>query len=304
MSESLHRSCPVCKSADIRTIGEILHPRPAFVAGVELELGDEQFWLRECRQCGFQFKDPIINQARLMECYAKASSHNWDIDPDPLWRQFDVLEAVAKRHANGRRVLDIGCFNGAMLTFFDTSWEKFGIEPSRDAVKLAESRGVRVLGASLDEFDRSTGAFDVILAIDVVEHIVEPLPFFQRVSELLAPNGIFVILTGDNQAIAWRLQGGNYWYSSLPEHVSFYSQKSLDEIGRQTGMAGVEYRRVCHKRLPFRRWAKDMVKSAAYIGGRATRGFGVPALRRLFVERRGPSIQAAHDHLIYVFRRK
>ena len=76
--------CPVCASPEIRTIGEVLHPRPAFVAGVELDLGDTKYWLRTCRRCGFQFKDPLIDQDRLMACYAKATSHNWDTDPDPI----------------------------------------------------------------------------------------------------------------------------------------------------------------------------------------------------------------------------
>lgn len=303
MDQALRNRCPVCASPDIVTIGQILHSRPAYVAGVEIDLSNDDYWLRGCRQCGFQFKDPPIDPERLMACYAKASSDNWETDPDPLWRQFDLLQDVVQTHATGCRMLDVGCFNGAMLTYFGDHWQKFGIEPSHEAAQLAESRGVQVLGPSIDEFDRQRGPFDVVLAIDVVEHIVDPLPFFQRVSELLAPNGVFVILTGDNRSLAWRLQGANYWYVSLPEHVSFYSRQTLDWIGQRLGMTGVEYRRLCHKRLPLWRWASDMLKSATYIGGRAVRGFGVPALRRIFLERRGPSIQAAHDHLMYVYRK-
>ena len=69
-------------------------------------------------------------------------------------------------------------------------------------------------------------------------------------------------------------------------------------------MNGIEYRRMCHKRLPVRTWANGHVeKHGAYPAAALLRGFGVPALRRLFVERRGPSIQAAHDHLLYVYRK-
>jgi SAM-dependent methyltransferase len=255
-----------------------------------------------CRTCGFQFKDPPIDQDRLMACYTSASADNWELDPDPLIRQFDVLESIVEKHAAGRRILDVGCFNGAMLNYLGAGWQKFGIEPSQAAKRIAEKRGVEVLAPSLEEMEGGV-SFDVVVAMDVVEHLVDPLPFFERVSGLLAPQGIFVILTGDNRSLAWRLQGSKYWYPSLPEHVSFYSRQTLEWIGRNLGLETVEYRRVCHKRLPLRRWISDMVKSAAYIGGRAVRGFGIPPLRRLFVDRRGPTIQAAHDHLINVYRK-
>jgi hypothetical protein len=55
--------------------------------------------------------------------------------------------------------------------------------------------------------------------------------------------------------------------------------------------------------MPLRRWFSDTMKSATYAAGRAVRGLGIPPLRRLFVDRRGPTIQSARDHLLYVFRK-
>ena len=304
MNQVVKRPCPVCSVSEVSTVGPILHPRPALVAGVALELGGTEYWLRECRRCGFQFKDPPIPAERLMECYARATSDNWETDPDPHQRQFDVLRGLLETHASGRRVLDVGCFNGALLGYLGDGWQRYGVEPSQAAAELARRRHVEVLAPSLEELGRDTEPFDAIIATDVVEHIVEPMPFFQQVRDLLAPGGIVLLLTGDSRALAWRLQGGLYWYCSLPEHVSFYSKGTLDWIGDSLGLRGIEYRRLCHKRLPRRQWYTDMAKSAAYIAGRRVRGFGIPSLRRLFVERRGPSIATAQDHLIYMYRKE
>jgi hypothetical protein len=93
-----------------------------------------------------------------------------------------------------------------------------------------------------------------------------------------------------------------YWYCSLPEHVSFYNRATLEWIGKELRMECIEYRRLSHKRLPLVRHCKDAVKSAAYVAGRAAGGFGLRPLRRLFVERRGPSIMTARDHLLYIYR--
>lgn len=303
MSYVASRPCPVCGSSDIGTVGPILHPRPALVAGVAIELGDSEYWLRECSQCGFQFKDPPISAERLMECYTRARSDNWDTDPDPWQRKFDVLRDLLETHATGRRVLDVGCFNGALLKYLGDQWKKCGVEPSQEAAQLARTRHVQILAPSLGQLDPGIAPFDAVLAIDVVEHVVEPLPFFGRLHDLLAPSGVLLLLTGDNQSPAWRLQGGAYWYCSLPEHMSFYNRRTLDWIGERLGMRPIEYRRVCHKRMPLRRWCVDMTKSVVYVAGRYAHGLGVSPLRRIFVERRGPTIQSARDHLVYMYRK-
>ncbi len=284
--------------------GPILHPQPALVAGVRLELEDVNFTLCRCPHCEFQFKDPIIDAAKLIACYAAADSDNWELAPDPLLRNFDVLRTVLECHAPGRRVLDVGCFNGAMLSFLGDSWSRYGVEPSHAAADLARQRGVNILGDTLESVNSAVEPFDAIMAIDVVEHLVDPVHFFCQISARLKSGGIFLLLTGNTEALAWRLQGSMYWYSSLPEHVSFYNRPSLEKLGGLSGMECIECRAICHKRLPLKRWIIDSVKSAGYIAGRTVGGLGVPLLRRIFVERRGPTIQSAKDHLICVLRKR
>lgn len=281
-----------------------MHPQPTLVAGVVLDLGDTKFELRRCDRCGFQFKDPAVDAGKLLDCYAAADLDNWGESPDPWLRKFDVYLDAARRHAEGRRVLDVGCFNGAMLEHFGSDWDRYGIEPSLSAAELAAKRGVRILADTLENIPVEEPPYDVILAIDVLEHVVEPLPFFRLVSQHLAPGGSFIAVTGNTDALAWRLQGSMYWYCSLPEHVSFYNRSSLTQAGELSGMELVACTNLCHKRLPARHRLSDSLKSAAYVAGRSVGGFGVPALRRIFVERRGPSIQTATDHLLCVLRKR
>jgi SAM-dependent methyltransferase len=303
MNHVAQRVCPVCETSSVGTVGPILHPQPALVAGVTVDLGGTEYWLRQCPRCGFQFKDPPIDAEKLLACYAAADSANWELDPDPWQRQFDILGELLAAHAPGRRVLDVGCFNGALLSYLGDGWQRFGVEPSHEAADLARERGVNVLGATLEDLRGDIAAVDAVLAIDVVEHVVEPLPFFQAVRDRLAEGGIFLILTGNTDALAWRLQGSMYWYCSLPEHVSFYNRRALEWIARQVGFEVADFRTLGHKRMSSVRHFSDVAKSAAYIAGRRARGLGIAPLRRLFVERRGPSIQSAKDHLACVLRR-
>jgi SAM-dependent methyltransferase len=304
MSSHFTRACPLCASANQIVVGPILHPQPTLVAGVVVDLGGQDFSLRRCLDCGFQFKDPVIDPNKLLACYAAADSDNWDESPDPWQRKFDVLLEVLERHTRGRRILDVGCFNGAMLQYFGDNWDRYGIEPSKSAADLARQRGVNVLADTLEGLPDATEAFDVIVASDLVEHLVEPVPFFRQVADRLKPNGIFMLLTGNTDALAWRMLGSMYWYCCLPEHVSFYNRTSLERLGNMLGLECVELFDLRHNRMPSARWLTDTSKSAAYIIGRATRGLGLKPLRRLFLERRGPSVQSAKDHLICVYRKR
>jgi SAM-dependent methyltransferase len=198
--------------------------------------------------------------------------------------------------------LDIGCFNGALLEFLGAGWDRFGVEPSAPAAEMARSRGVKVLGATIDDIQREL-RFDVIMAIDVVEHITEPLPFFRAVARRLRPRGAFIVQTGDLDAWTWRLEGSRYWYCSLPEHVSFYNRGAMTELAARTGMKSVGHLRMSHSRQPARTRAIELLKNAGYVVGLRFDGFGVPALRQRFVDRRAPGWLTANDHMLHVMTR-
>jgi SAM-dependent methyltransferase len=297
------RPCPVCNSSRIVARGPILHPRPALVAGIPIDLGDEAYVLAQCSVCGFAFKDPQIPEPELYRCYTKASSDHWEERPDPITRSWDTLKHTVERHAPGRTILDIGCFNGALLEFLGAGWDRFGVEPSAPAAQMARSRGVNVLGATVDDIPREL-SFDVIMAIDVVEHIAEPLPFFRAVARRLRPRGAFIVQTGDLDAWTWRLEGSRYWYSSLPEHVSFYNRSAMTELGARTGMTSVGHLRMPHARQPAWTRAIELLKNVGYVVGLHLGGFGVPPLRRLFVDRRAPGWLTAHDHMLHIMTRE
>jgi SAM-dependent methyltransferase len=296
------RSCPLCGSATARDAGPILHPEPNLVAGVPIDLGASRFILARCSDCGFMFKDPPIPQDKLFACYARANKAHWGEEVDPIHRYFDRILGAVKENAPGSRVLDVGCFNGSMLQYFGSSWERFGVEPSTEAAALARQRGVTVLGDSLENVQPGY-VFDAIVSVDVIEHISEPVGFFDRAASLLAPGGVLVSVTGDTGSLPWTLEGSMHWYCSMVEHVSFYNERCMGVLARRCGMLPIGYVRTRHQRAGIRERAAETVKNAAYIAGHAVRGFGLPPLRRLFVDRRAPGWGSARDHMIFTMKR-
>lgn len=126
----------------------------------------------------------------------------------------------------GKRVLDAGCGDGVGSRFLAaTAAEVVGVDHS--AVAVAQCRRLWLDGsrpnlrfeivdlASPGDFHER---FDVILNIQVFEHIADPLPFLRGLRDRLSPGGILVISTPN------RLRS----VSENPFHVHEYT---CDELG-------------------------------------------------------------------------
>ena len=302
LDQSESGSCLICKGKQLRSRGIIFHPDPARVAGTVIDLEGKQYHLLRCLECGFQFKSPMLDEGKLLACYAAATNDHWGFEVDPIKRNFDRMRAAIDRHATGKRVLDIGCFNGAFLDYLGASWDRYGVEPCIGARLVAQQRGVDVLGDTINEISVET-KFDVITAFDVIEHIVEPFPFFRSIQQRLNPGGIFVASSGDTDTLGWRLQGARYWYCSyLPEHVSFFSKQTLDFIGDKLQMKTVNHEHMSHKRAPLNERVTQGFNGYSYSILLHTGWLGLSVFRNKFSARAGTAWGAATDHFLHVFQ--
>jgi SAM-dependent methyltransferase len=283
--------CPVCAETTADA-GPTVHALPARVAGVPIDLGRSAARMRACPACGVRFKHPFVPEADLLACYADAPGDNWEHDPDPVRRRFDTIAALTASWSPGRRVLDVGCSNGALLAYFGEDWARFGLEPGAEAARVAAGRGVTVLGGTLADLD-PLARFDAILAIDVLEHVTDPSGFLLRVARHLAPAGVFVGLTGDSDAWGWRLQGNAYWYAALPEHQVFYRRRTIERLAALHTLRPEAFRRTSHARHKPGRVLRDGVRGVAFG---AARRLGV------FRTRPGPGWLPARDHMLFVLR--
>jgi len=86
-----------------------------------------------------------------------------------------TMEALARLVPQGSRVLDLGCGNGAMLSYLqrERGCTGYGVEYADANVLACVRRGVNVLQLNLDEglamFEDQS--FDVVLQIDTLQHL-------------------------------------------------------------------------------------------------------------------------------------
>jgi SAM-dependent methyltransferase len=103
--------------------------------------------------------------------------------------------ALFKRYVGGpgRRVLDLGCRDGALTQAYLSGNEVVGVDADREALAEAEKLAIETHWADLDQpLLFADGTFDVVVAGELLEHLRDPLRLVAEVRRVLRPRGTFV----------------------------------------------------------------------------------------------------------------
>ena len=290
--------CPLCMKENWKTKGNIRHFQPEEVGGVNINPDGVIFQLRACEECGFTWKAPPLDQELLLRGYSQSPADHWSAVEDGRERQFDYMEQLLCSRILGNAILDVGCFNGELLRHFGTRWKHYGVEPSVMAAEVSRTKGIEILGPTIDSLDPEKHSFDGIIAVDVVEHLPAPREFFERAASLLKPGGVLLCVTGDTDARTWRIYGSHYWYCSYIGHISFLNRRSVEWVGNKCGLKVVHYERRPHLRSGVARHLKDWIKNARYA---------VASHLPLFPSAWSDQVPhwiSAHDHMFAMLQKK
>jgi 2-polyprenyl-3-methyl-5-hydroxy-6-metoxy-1,4-benzoquinol methylase len=115
-------------------------------------------------------------------------------------------ETLFKRYVGGpgRRVLDLGCRDGALTQAYLDGNEVVGVDADREALAEASQLGIETHWADLDQpLDLDAESFDVVVAGELLEHLRDPQRLVGEVRRLLRSGGTFVASVPN----AYRLKG-------------------------------------------------------------------------------------------------
>jgi SAM-dependent methyltransferase len=174
-----------------------------------------------------------------------------------------VSRYVMENLTAGARVLDFGCYTGDLLTLLnDKPYEKYGVELNRGAAEMARTKTGAQVVDSLEQLPEVL-RFDSILAVDVIEHLPDPLALIRSLLGRLKDGGTLLITTGDGENWFWNVAGSGWWYCALPEHIAFISKKWLEEREQKHREPWhvVECRKFAYQRLTLGAWASSAVRA-------------------------------------------
>lgn len=156
-----------------------------------------------------------------------------------LVAHFEQLARDVRASRIVRRVLDVGCNDGTLLTGFKKlGCETWGIDP----VDVLDRRGVdHFIQGYCDIPTILSGQFprfDVVTATNVLAHAADPVSLLSACKETLADGGAIVI----EVPYALRMLERNEFDTVYFEHVSYFTVTSLAGLASRVGLSIAEVR--------------------------------------------------------------
>lgn len=155
-----------------------------------------------------------------------------------LRREFSRTVSFIRKWHNGGRLLEIGCAYGFFLHEAKKYFNVSGIELAADAATYCQRSGLSVVRGVADETTlRGDEKADVIVMLDVIEHLPDPRGTLNLLSRHLCPGGIIVITTGDFGSLAAGLSGRYWRLMTPPQHLWFFSRESIIRLAASLGLS-------------------------------------------------------------------
>lgn len=104
-----------------------------------------------------------------------------------------MVDEILKHKKKGK-VLDVGCALGYFVSFFPDSFEKYGTDISEFGIAQAKKRfpSIHFKAANICEEKPFKEKFDVITALDVLEHTLNVKGALDNLSSMLKDDGILI----------------------------------------------------------------------------------------------------------------
>ncbi|GAB4574609.1 MAG: class I SAM-dependent methyltransferase [Anaerolineae bacterium] len=157
--------------------------------------------------------------------------------------------------ASARRLLSLGCGTGATEAFLKEQFALetvVGVEVEPDIAASAEAvlDAVHVGDVEALELPYPPGHFDMILCLDVLEHLRDPWRVVQdRLYPLLAPGGVLVVSLPNVRywMVFWRLFWGRWGYARRgildKGHLRFFTPSTAREMLAGAGFSAITLHR-------------------------------------------------------------
>lgn len=235
--------CGVCGGDDARPY--------ATGKDYEYETSEDEFQMVECRACRNVYLNPRPVKEDLGKIYPPTYySYNYDTAVNPMarWAKERLDELKAKSWMkwlsdSSPRFLDVGCGNGRYLKMLHRMGvpkdHLYGVEMSEEAMAALNTEGFHGFNGRIEDVEAELpeGTFDLIVLLQVLEHVEDPRASFSSLARLLKKGGTLIIETPNTQSLDAKLFQKSYWGGyHFPRHWNLFSEETLTRMALEQGL--------------------------------------------------------------------
>lgn len=153
-----------------------------------------------------------------------------------------VEEICRKLNQDEIRILDVGCGTGANLELLGKYGKAEGVDVSPAALDFCRARGlVNVRQGEAEKLPYEDGSFDLVTALDVVEHLDDDVAGLREMRRVLRPGGRALLFVPAFMFL-WGVQ------DDVSHHRRRYTLPGLRRVLRE---AGYEVERATYANISF-----------------------------------------------------
>jgi 2-polyprenyl-3-methyl-5-hydroxy-6-metoxy-1,4-benzoquinol methylase len=145
-----------------------------------------------------------------------------------------------------KRILDVGCGVGATLNWLKRRWpaaETVGVDGYAPILPELEKNVDQALILDLEKPLPELGKFDLVMALDVLEHLSDPWTVAKQLSGLIEPGGALLVSVpnvANRRVLVPLLLRGEFKYTDAGvldrTHLRFFDENSAVELVEATGL--------------------------------------------------------------------
>ena len=235
--------CRLCGSSNLSSVLKLASTPPAnaFINKSKLNLKQKKYPLELffCNPCKHVQLSNIIDPKELFENYVYVSGTS------PVFRNhfLNYAKSIIEKYKPSLNsyVLDIGSNDGTLLKFFkEYGYKVIGVDPAIEISMKANKEGITTINDFFNfdtakKIDQTYSKASLITANNVFAHCDDLSGITQAISNLLAPNGLFVFEVSYLVDVYEKTLFDTIYHEHLSYHsviplVNFFKNKNMELI--------------------------------------------------------------------------
>lgn len=162
-----------------------------------------------------------------------------------------IIPLINKYSKSNESLLEIGAGSGSLLNLFRNDFKNvIGIEPNSNFCKFAKKKyDLKIENIGYELIDKKN-KYNVIIALNIIEHVVSVDNFMNTIKDSLHNDGIAIIRTPNIESITAKLLGKRWWHVR-PTHLYYFCDSSFKYLSDKYDLE-ITDRRYSSWNLPLR----------------------------------------------------